>query len=88
MLIIYVAPQVLFQDGINSLGLAIGLGMEAGGEVLGDANKFTQGSRDCTGEFGTSIRYNGVKEAMELEDVSKYRRATFLEDALSSGVGI
>ena len=40
MLIVDVAPQVLFQDGINSLGLAIGLGMEAGGEVLGDANKF------------------------------------------------
>ena len=71
MLIVDVAPQVLFQDGINSFGLTISLGMEAGGEILGNVNKFAQGSGKDRGELGTSIRYNGIREAMELEDVVK-----------------
>ena len=71
MLIIDVGPQVLFQDGINSLGLAISLMMEAGGEVLGDADKFAQGPGEYRGKLGTSIGYNGVREAMEPEDVIK-----------------
>ena len=57
LLIIDVASQVLFQDGINSLSLAISLGMEAGGEILGDANKFAQSSGEYRGKLGASIRY-------------------------------
>ena len=58
MLIVDVAPQALFQDGINSLGLAISLRMETSGEVLGDANKFAQSPGEYRGELGTSIAYN------------------------------
>ena len=45
--------------------------MEAVAEILGDANKFTQGPAEYRGELGTSIGYNGVREAVELEDVVK-----------------
>ena len=61
----------MFQDGIYPLGLAISLGMEAGGEVLDDANKSAQSSGEYRGELGTSIGYDGVREAIEPEDVVK-----------------
>ena len=52
--------------------------MKAGGEVLGGANKFAQGPGEDRGKLGASIRYNGVREAMEAEDIVKVQAGHLL----------
>ena len=53
------------------------LGMESGREVLGDTNNPAESSGEDKGELGTSIRYNGIREAMDVKDIVKIQAGHF-----------
>ena len=55
LLIITIPAEILFYEGIDSLGLTIGLGVKAGGQFLLSSSEAAEGSGEFGGELDSPI---------------------------------
>ena len=63
------SPEVLFHEGIHTLGLAVRFGVERGVQAAVDPEPVTEPLPECGGELGPAIRDDGLGQAVEAEDV-------------------
>ena len=85
MLVVAVATEVLFGNGINSFSLAIGLGVETGGNLLLDSSKVGKGTGELGGELCTMVRNHGVKATMKVENNIEEQLGNSLRCDIGSG---
>ena len=69
LLVIAVDSQVLVEDGVEPLCLAICLGMEGGRRVGSDSQKFDESSPELGGEDRVFVAVQGFWQAMNPDDV-------------------
>ena len=69
LLAVAVDSQVLLEDGVELLCLAICLGIEGGRPVYSDSEKFDESSPKVGGEDQVSLADQGLWQAMNPDDV-------------------
>ena len=69
LLAVAVDSQVVLEDGVEPLCLAMCLGMESGRPVGSDSQKFNESSPKVGGEDWVSVADNGFWQSMNFEDV-------------------
>ena len=69
LLIVVVDSEVLFEDGVQPLRLAICLGMEGGRPVGSDSQEFDESSPKVGSEDRVSVANEGFGQVMNFDDV-------------------
>jgi hypothetical protein len=62
-----VGPEVLFHDGVYTLGLAVSFRVEGGAQAAIDAKPVAESTPESGGELRASVGDYGVGQAMEAE---------------------